>query len=275
MLLSLAIQTPEVPARVPVALLSGELTTSLARASGLGFDGVELITTDPAGVDRSSIKKLLAHNRLQVSAIASGGMAFAAKLTLLNADPGVAALARQRLDEMIDLACDIGAPVVTVGSFRGRSVEDKSRSLQTLAHIFRSAGDRAANGGVRIAIEPLNRYEADLLFTATQTLEFLDQVNHLAVGVLLDTYHVNIEESSWTLPYRQVIDAQKLFYVHLGDNNRLPPGKGLIDFPSILHTLKEGGYSGWLSAELLPLPDPETAARDTADVMRKWLGDLL
>ena len=201
-------------------------------------------------------------------------MAFAANLTLLNSDPTVATLARQRLDEMIDLASDLGAPVVTVGSFRGRAVGDKSDPCKILAGVLRDAGERAVKRGVRIALEPLNRYEADLLHTAAQTLDFLQEVDHPAVGVLLDTYHVNIEESSWTEPYRQVMNAQKLFYVHLGDNNRWPPGKGLIDFPAILHTLRQGGYDGWLSAELLPLPDPETAVSDIVTAMRKWMGEV-
>jgi sugar phosphate isomerase/epimerase len=225
-------------------------------------------------LDRISLKKILTQYHLQVSAIASGGMAFAAKLTLLNPDPNVSLLARQRLNEMIDLASDLDAPVVTVGSFRGRAVGDKRRSLQVLADVLRFAGDHAAKGGVRIALEPLNRYETDLLHTAAQTLDFLQEVNHPAVGVLLDTYHVNMEESSWTEPYRQVMNAQKLFYVHIGDNNRLPPGKGLIDFPAILRTLQDGGYSGWLTAELLPLPDSESAVSDIVTAMRKWMSDI-
>jgi sugar phosphate isomerase/epimerase len=176
---------------------------------------------------------------------------------------------------MIDLASDLGAPVVTLGSFRGRAVEDKSRSLQVLAGILRNAGERAIKSGVRIALEPLNRYEADLLNTAAETLSFLQEVDHPAVGVLLDTYHVNIEESSWTEPYRQAMNAQRLFYVHLGDNNRLSPGKGLIDFPAILRALQDGGYNGWLTAELLSIPDSESAICDTANAMRKWMGGAL
>jgi sugar phosphate isomerase/epimerase len=274
MLLSLAIQTPEVPVMIPIALLSGTLEERLAKAAGMGYDGVELITTVPAEVDRADVRALLAERGLKVSAIASGGMAFAAKLTLLHSDPTVAALACQRLDEMIDLASDLGAEVVTVGSFRGRIVEGAQRSQQVLAAILRRAGQRAAERGLRLALEPLNRYEADLLHTAAETLAFLGEVDHPAVGVLLDTYHLNIEESSWTEPYRQVMAAGRLFYAHLGDNNRLPPGQGLIDFPAILGTLQRGGYDGWLSAELLPLPDPDTAARQTADAMLKWMSEV-
>jgi sugar phosphate isomerase/epimerase len=273
-LLSLAIQTPEVPVRVPIALLSGSLEEMLTKASGMGYDGVELISTEPAGVDRVAVRSMLSERHLKVSAVASGGMAFAAKLTLLHPDPAIAALARKRLDEMIDLASDLGAAVVTVGSFRGRIVDDPTRSRQELAEVLRRAGQRGTQRGVRLALEPLNRYEADLLHTAAETLAFLEEVDHPAVGVLLDTYHLNIEESSWTTPYSRVLAAGKLFYAHLGDNNRLAPGQGLIDFRSILYTLRQGGYDGWLSAELLPIPDPDAAARLTVNAMRKWMCEV-
>lgn len=274
MLLSLAMQTPEVPLPVPVALLSGRLEEKLAKAAAMGYDGVELITTDPASLDTASLRSLLRANSLRVSAIASGGMAFAAKLTLLHNDPAMAAVARRRLEQMIDLAADLGAQFVTIGSFRGRTVNGVVRSQQELADVLRRAGKRAGDCGVRLALEPLNRYEADLFHTAAQVLEFLGEVDSPAVGILLDTYHLNIEECSWTEPYRQVMAAGKLFYAHLGDNNRLPPGQGLIDFRSILRTLHEIGYDGWLSAELFPKPDPDTAAHQTADTMRKWLSEV-
>ncbi len=273
MRLALAIQTPEVPAAVPVALLSGSLEEKLGKAAALGYDGVELITTEPANLDAGALGGQLKGRGLQVSAVASGGMAFAARLTLLNPDPAVAALARRRLDELIDLAGRLGAGVVTVGSFRGRAVGDKQASLNELAGVLHKAGERAAVQGVRLALEPLNRYEADLIHTAAQGLAFLQQVDHPAVGLLLDTYHVNIEEASWTEPYRQVMAAGRLFYAHLGDNNRLPPGRGLIDFPAILDALQQAGYDGWLSAELLGLPDPDTAGQQTIQAMRKWMGE--
>jgi sugar phosphate isomerase/epimerase len=274
MLLSLAIQTPEVPLPVPVALLSGKLEENLAKAAAMGYDGVELITTDPASVDTAALRSSLKSHGLRVSAIASGGMAFAAKLTLLNADPALAAVARRRLEQMIDLASDIGAPVVTIGSFRGRAVNGLERSKLDLADVLLRAGQRAGASGVELALEPLNRYEADLFHTAAEVLEFLGDLGSPAIGVLLDTYHLNIEECSWTEPYRQVMAAGKLFYAHLGDNNRLPPGQGLIDFRAILRTLRDIGYEGWLSAELFPKPDPDTAARQTADAMRRWMSEV-
>jgi sugar phosphate isomerase/epimerase len=128
---------------------------------------------------------------------------------------------------------------------------------------------------VRIALEPLNRFEGDLLNNVAEGLAFLNELNHPSVGLLLDTFHVNIEESSWTEPFRQAMQAGKLFHVHLGDNNRLPPGHGLIDFAAILATLQETGFTGWLSAELLGKPDPDTAGQQTIDVMTHLMKELV
>jgi len=102
-------------------------------------------------------------------------------------------------------------------------------------------------------------------------LDFLAEVGHPALGLLLDTFHVNIEEDSWTEPFRQVMEAGKLYHVHLGDNQRRYPGQGLIDFSAIVRVLRQSGYAGYLSAELLALPDPDTAAQGTLAYMRPLL----
>lgn len=107
--------------------------------------------------------------------------------------------------------------------------------------------------------------------SAEEGLAFLDEVGHPALGLVLDTYHVNIEERSWTEPFRRVMAAGRLLHVHLGDNNRLPPGRGLIDFLAIVAVLREIGYNGYLLAELLAKPDPDTAAQQTLTYMRSLL----
>jgi 5-keto-L-gluconate epimerase len=267
MKLSLTVQTPEVPVILPVALLSGTFEEKLIKAARFGAQGIELVTTEPSGLDAGWISDQLRLNGLELSGVASGAMAFAAKLTLLSSDSSIAEVARQRLDEMIALAGRLGAPLVTVGSFRGRAQENHEHSLHLLAQILRSAGNLAAAAGVRIAIEPLNRFESDLINTVDQGLAFLEEVDHPSVGLLLDTFHVNIEESSWTEPFIRANNAGKLFHVHLADNNRQPPSRGLIDFHAILSTLDRIGYTGWLTAELIGLPDPDTAAQETVEII--------
>ena len=267
MKLSLVIQTPDVPFQLPVALLTGSLDEKIRKAAALGADGVELMCYDPASLDAESIRSTLIANGLEAPAIASGGLGLG-KITLLHPDTQISELARTRLSDLIEFASRLGAPLVTIGGFRGRSNGDHVAALIRLGEILREAAVTAEDRGVRLAVEPLNRYEGDLIQNAAQGLAFLDQVNHPGLGLLLDTFHLNIEEASWTEPFTRVSAAGKLWHVHLGDNNRLPPGKGLIDFDAILRTLQSVGYQGFLSAELLALPDADTAAADTLAYMR-------
>ena len=267
MKLSLAIQTSDVPFQIPVALLCGSLDEKLHKAAALGADGVELMCYAPASLDAELLRARLEDNGLEVAAVASGGLGVG-KITLLHPDAQIRELARSRLADLIEFATRVGAPVVTIGGFRGRSNGDQQAALVRLGEILREAADMAGDRGVRLAVEPINRYEGDLIQNAAQGLAFLEQVKHPAIGLLLDTFHVNIEEASWTEPFVRVFAVGKLFHVHLGDNNRLPPGKGLIDFLAILQTLQTLGYQGFLSAELLALPDPDAAAVDTLAYLR-------
>jgi sugar phosphate isomerase/epimerase len=230
------------------------------------------MTTHPEELDAAGLSTQIERLGLQVSAIASGALAFALGLTLLHADAETSRAAHERLYRLIDFADQMKAPLVTVGSFRGRlaNVPDQN-GRERLAGILGEAAAYAQAHSVLLAIEPLNRYESDMIVNAEQGLEFVAWVNHPAVGLLLDTYHVNIEESSWTEPFRRVMQAGKLFHVHLGDNNRLPPGKGLIDFSVIVNVLRQTGYRGYLSAELLGKPDPDSAAAQTITYMRSLL----
>ena len=271
MRLAVAVGTSEVPRAIPVALFDGGFDEKLAKAAAAGLDGVELMTAIPKDLDTRLIRSSLRATGLEVAAIGSGAVTFITGLTLMDPDESRAQCAEMRLMELIDFASDVGSPLVTIGSFRGwvrgGGAEMRSRLVAVLRRGAKYAGPR----GVRLAVEPINRYESDIVNTAEGGLELLRDVDHSGVGLLLDTYHVNIEESSWVGPFRRVSDAGTLWHVHLGDNNRLPPGEGLIDFSAIVDTLRQVHYGGYLSAELLAKPDPDTAAHNTVRYMRMIL----
>lgn len=271
MKLSLTIQTPEVDIAVPVALLSGSLEEKLAKAAQWGADGIELMTSNPRVANPEMIRNICQRYDLAVAAAASGAIAMTMGYTLLNADFAAADGARKRLYDLIDFAAIVGAPIVTVGSFRGKLAWVSDGGKDRLVTILREAADYAQVRSIRIALEALNRYEGDIVNNHVEGLDFLSKVDHPGLGLLLDTYHVNIEESSYTEPFLRTFHAGKLFHVHLGDNNRLPPGRGLIDFSAIVATLRACGYTDYLSAELLAKPDPDTAAKETLTYMRKLL----
>jgi sugar phosphate isomerase/epimerase len=270
--LALATHTPEVATPPPVALLTGSFAERLDKASRLGVDGLELMCARPAGLDAAALRGELAARGLQAAAIASGPVFMQDGLTLMAASADVAAQAAQRLDDLVDLAAALGAGIVTIGSFRGRAAwAPVPGARQRLAECLALAAQRAAARGVRLALEPLNRYETDLVRSAAEGLELIEEAGAPGLGLLLDTFHMNIEEADYAAALRLAHSAGKLFHVHLGDSNRLPPGRGHFDFAGLVKTLETLGYEGYLSAELLPLPDADVAAAQTVAYMRQWM----
>lgn len=272
MKLSLATPSPEVKTTVPVALLSGSFAERLQKAARLGYDGIELMVVRPHELSVNEIHIQLSKMGLEVAAIATGAIYMTDKVTLLASDPEISRQAASRLAALIDLAAALEAPLVTIGSFRGRLAwAGGPQARGKLVDTLRSAAEKAERQGVRLVLEPVNRYEGDIVNTASEGLALIEEVGHSHLGLLLDTYHVNIEESSLTEPFRQAMAAGRLWHVHLGDSNRLPPGQGHLDFPGIVAALREAGYPGYLSAELLARPDPDTAAEVTIRYMRQYV----
>ena len=272
MRLAVATSTPEVTATLPLALLSGDFEQRLKKAASLGYDGVELLAARPRDLDLDAIRQSVAAAGLEIAAVASGAVYMMDRLTLLAADQEVMQHAAVRLHDLIDMAAQVGAPLVTVGGFRGRLAwagGPEARGI--LIRALSEAAEHAARQGIRLVLEPLNRYETDILQNTEQTLAFLEKVGCSSIGLLLDTFHVNIEEPSLTDCFCQAARAGRLWHVHIGDSNRLAPGWGHLDFSRTVTTLREIGYRGYLSAELLPQPDPDAAAAQTIRHMRKWL----
>ncbi len=273
MKLALCVQTPEVDPPSPVALLSGTFEDRARKAAALGVEGVELAPMDPAGLDAASIRAILSQNGLEVPAVASVSLGLSG-LTLLHADAAAATRARSRLQDLIALAAGVDAPLVTVGSFRGRLAGSGPQARETIVSILRDAADYAASRDIRLVLEPMNRFQTDFITTAEEGLAFVDEVSHPALGLLLDTCHMITEETSWTEPFRRLANAGRLWHVHLADSNRQTPGYGLIDFRPIISVLRDVGYAGYLSIEVFPKPDADTAARDGVAHVRSVLSAI-
>jgi sugar phosphate isomerase/epimerase len=275
MKLSVVTTTPEVQAHVPVALLRGSFAERLEKAVQMGYAGVELMALRPVDLDGGDVAAQVSYCGLEIVAVASGAIAMLDKLTLLAGAPETGAEAERRLYQLIDFAAAARAPLVTIGGFRGRLANavwtDAQGARGYLVSVLRRAAERAATVGVRLALEPLNRYESDIINNAAEGLALVEEVGHKSLGLLLDTFHMNIEETQYDAAIRSLARAGRLFHVHLGDSNRLAPGQGHLDFPTILTSLCAVGYHGYLSAELLARPDGDAAAANTAQHMRSLL----
>ncbi|MFC1875832.1 5-keto-L-gluconate epimerase [Thermodesulfobacteriota bacterium] len=244
----------------------GDLQTNVAQIASLGYDGVELAIRDPKRVDPDYLLPLIADHQLKVPAIGTGQAWGEDKLSLTDPDAVIRREAMDRLDSHLPLAQRLGAAIIVglirgVGGFSSAGQEEK-----WLLEALGQFSETAAAHEVKIAIEPLNRYETTLINTASQGLELIEKLEADNIGLLLDTFHMNIEEPS--IEDSILACQDKIFHFHVADSNRWYPGAGHLDFTSILNTLLKTGYKGFVSGEFMPNPDAAVAASRAIDYFR-------
>jgi sugar phosphate isomerase/epimerase len=245
---------------------------SMKLLADLGYDGVELGIRNPETVDKVLLEKVLNKYRLQLSAIGTGQAYIDDGLSLSTLNTNLREKAIKKIKNHIDLANVFGTQVI-IGLIRGRKDHQANLSQRyknRLLNSIRRICDYAASKDVTITIEPLNRYETNFLNNINETLIFVRQIKYKKLKVLLDTFHMNIEERNLIDPIRKA--REYLSHVHLADNNRRCPGEGSINFKQILEYLKEIGYKGYVSGEMLPLPSAEYCIKNFFRTIKPYIG---
>lgn len=248
-----------------------DLEAGCKQAAALGYDAVEIFPRSAENFNILQFRQLLAENHLKVAAFGTGAGWLVHKLRLTDPDPAIRRRAREFVLSIIDLAGAFGAPAI-IGSMQGRAEGGVSReqALAWLGEALKELASRTARHGVPLLIEPLNRYETNLLNRVEESLNFLDGLPSDNVKLLCDLFHMNIEEDNIAGSLR-LADA-RLGHVHFADSNRRAIGLGHTEAAPIIQALREIGYSGYLSAEILPLPDSLTAAKQSITSFQKWRG---
>jgi sugar phosphate isomerase/epimerase len=248
------------PARFEAVAFKGDLDSNVGRIASMGYDGVELAVRDPGLLDADELIRIVADHGLEMPAIGTGQAWGEERLSYTDPDAAVRAAAIQRTKSHIPLAARTGA-VIIIGLLRGvvRPGTSHRQAMAWIVEALRDCCSAAGGSGVRIALEPINRYETTLVNSAAQGLELLERVGAENLGLLLDTFHMNIEDAS--LEESIVMCGERVFHFHVADSNRWYPGAGHIDFVSVLKALYQTGYQGYVSGEFMPVPDAESAAR--------------
>jgi D-psicose/D-tagatose/L-ribulose 3-epimerase len=212
-----------------------------------GFDIVELPVEQLGDWTPSRAASILEAHGLG----ASMAIAMAPGRELCGADPSVVADTQAFLRECLDVAAEIGAgaiagPIYTSTGRTWRVSPEERRALYAqLRESLAPVCDHAASVGVRIAIEPLVRYETSLVNTVEQALEAIDDLP--ACGLLVDTYHANIEEKAVGDAFR--LAGDKLFHVHASANDRGAPGADHVPWDEVRDALRDVGYDGTVVIE--------------------------
>ncbi|ESX20217.1 epimerase [Mesorhizobium sp. LSJC255A00] len=224
----------------------GDLERTLANTKEAGFDLIEFSYLDPANVDVGGLARRIADLKLGV-AISIG---LPADGDISSADKAVAARGVEILNETIALTRDLGGQKIggILSTSHGLQTQAPTRdqwnrSAGTLAKVAETA--KAA--GVTLNLEIVNRFESNLLNTASQGLAFIADTGSDNIFLHLDTFHMNIEEADVGLAIRHAAD--KIGYVHIGESHRGFLGTGNIDFAAMFDALTAIGYRDDLSFE--------------------------
>lgn len=252
------------------ASFSGSLAQNIADIAAMGYDGVELAIRDPKLVDVDALEALTREHGLRVPAIGTGQAWGEEKLSFTDPDLSVRRAAVERIKSHIPLAARFNA-VIIIGLVRGiiKPGITHEQGMAWVCEALQECSAAAKPFGVRLALEPINRYETTLVNSVAQGMALIDRVGADNFGLLLDTFHMNIEEPDILQSISTCGD--RIFHFHVADSNRWYPGAGHLDFSGILSRLQSTGYDGFVSGEFMPLPDPLTAARENIARLRAIL----
>ncbi len=245
----------------------GDFEANLKSIASYGYDGVELAIRDPKLVDHDQVILSVKERNMIIPAIGTGQAWGEEGLSFTDKDPAIRKKAIERVLSHIPLANKADA-VIIIGLMRGvpdESVSEK-QAEEWMIEALKICTAKALEEGVRLALEPLVRYETPLINTVSQGLELIETVGAENLGLLLDTFHMNVEEPSIEESIRNCGD--RIFHFHVADSNRWHPGAGHLDFRSILEALYSTGYSGFVSGEFMPVPDANVSAQRAIQYLR-------
>ena len=212
-----------------------------------GFDGIEFAVLDPSSFPAGAIRRELERSGLESTAVGiiPGGLHLGAS------DAAARTGAKEHVRACIARTAEAGARLLSgpmyspVGYLTG--VRRTADEWKWAVESWQELAPAAAAAGVEIGIEPLNRFETYFLNTAADGAKFCDSVGHPSVGLLIDTFHANIEEK--TIREALKAAAKHLKHVHTCENDRGVPGSGHVAWDEFFSTIKVIGYARWMTIE--------------------------
>ena len=225
-------------------LSDGSLATLAPRVRDWGFDVIELPIEQPDDWDPGNALALL--QRLGLGATTCAVMT--PDRDLATEDPGIRRATVEYLLRCVDIASAVGSPVVAgpiyapVGRTWRATTEERATAVRRVANGLAPVADHALARGVRLALEPLNRYETSLVNTVEHALEIVDMVDSPALGVCLDTFHLNIEEKDPAASVRAA--GGRIAHVQACGTDRGTPGADRFDWAGVGRALRDVGYEG-------------------------------
>jgi D-psicose/D-tagatose/L-ribulose 3-epimerase len=217
-----------------------------ASAKKAGYDYIEMLMIEPDKIDVAMTKAVLSEYGL----FATASLGLSPETDVTSTNPSIVKKGDELLRKVVDKLHAIGSTELcgviycSLGKYPGpASSENRANSIAAVTRL----ADYAADKGININLEVVNRYETNIMNTGNEGLKFLEAVNRPNAYLHLDTYHMNIEEDGMS---QAVLDAgDALGYVHIGESHRGYLGSGNVDFDTFFTALKKINYSGPITFE--------------------------
>jgi len=217
-----------------------------ASAKRAGYDYIEMLMIEPDKIDVAMTKAVLAEYGL----FATASLGLSSETDVTSTNPSIVKAGDELLRKVVDKLHAIGSTELcgviycSLGKYPGpASPENRANSISAVTRL----ADYAADKGININLEVVNRYETNIMNTGEEGLKFLESVNRPNAYLHLDTYHMNIEEDGMSAAVIEAGDA--LGYVHIGESHRGYLGSGNVDFNTFFDALKKIKYSGPITFE--------------------------
>ncbi len=231
-----------------------------------GFDGIEFPLFRLEGFNPSAVRSELEDAGLECTVVSI----FLPPLSFISEDPGARMKSRQHLKDLISTAAEAGASILAgplyspVGYLPGR--RRTSDEWKWAVEGYQTLGETLAINHIKLAVEPLNRFETYFLNTAAEAVRLCDEVGDPNIGILFDTFHANIEEKDIAAAIRLL--GKRLVHFHSCENDRGIPGSGHVEWASVFQALRDVKYDGWLTIESFgfSIPDISAAAAIWRDI---------
>lgn len=226
-----------------------ELRRLAPHVAGLGFDWIEIPLESIDDMDHTAGAAIIRDNGLGVSTCAAMGP----DRDLIHPDKAIRDSGMAYIRQAVDATQTLGAtnlvgPIyAAVGRTWQMTDEERARDTDLLVENLRELATYAGDKGVVLCIEPLNRFETSFINLAAQAIEVVDRVDHPSCRIMLDTFHMNIEEKSLGAAIRAA--GPRLHHVHTCENDRGAPGSGNVAWDEVAAALSDVGYDGPLVIE--------------------------
>jgi D-psicose/D-tagatose/L-ribulose 3-epimerase len=221
----------------------------IPKLKGMGFDLIEIAVEDPALVDLEALKEVLEKHEM---GMVTGGV-YGPGRNISSLDRTEREAAKGYLRWMIVAAQQLGSDVVNgpmysaVGKPRLEEASDREKEWRFAVEGLQEMAEYAGERDVKLAFEPLNRFETDLINVVDQGLELIDEVGLPNLGFHLDTFHMHLEEKDSSEAIRKAGD--RIFYFHACENDRGVPGTGQVQWEEVFTALNDVGYDGSIVIE--------------------------